>query len=280
MNLNTAITTGFMSLLTSMISNLVILYTIDFHIFMIAFCFIFVLVVSRLVYFSKHYLPSVQKAQEYYREYNGVLNDAVLNFTSLKVYRAVETFSKQLRSKKEEANYYRNKASIHEFSFGAFANVVYTCILFGLMIYSVGLFEQNLMTLGSFIFFINAMIALKRESTQLTWSYIQIGEILVKLKNSYELLYGNDDKNDESHKQDIQITTGDIEFKDMSFKYRKNYIFENFDLKIPDKQKLGIIGVSGSGKTTLVSLFLSIYYFINIIQLIIKVLQKKNSVVL
>ena len=115
-----------------------------------------------------------------------------------------------------------------------------------------------MMSLGNFIFFINAMIALKSQTTTFTWSYIHIGEILVKMKNSYELLYTSDNVKDDK-KADIEINTGKLEFKDVSFRYNKNYIFENFNLNIEDKQKIGIIGVSGSGKTTLVNLIFKFY---------------------
>lgn len=257
-NLNEKITSKFISVLTSMISSLIILYTIDVKIFIIATILFTGIIVGRLVYFSKKYLPSVEKAQEYNREYNGILNDAVLNFTSLKLYNAVSSFSKNLKHKKQESNYYRNKASSKEFTFGAIANVVYVITLVGLMIYSIKQFEIGMMSLGNFIFFINAMISLKSQTTTFTWSYIHIGEILVKMKNSYKLLYTSDNVKDDN-KSDIEINTGKLEFKDVSFRYNKNYIFEDFNLSIKDKQKIGIIGVSGSGKTTLVNLIFKFY---------------------
>ncbi len=257
-NLNTQITTKFISLLTSMASSLVVLYTINVNIFIVATILFSGIIISRLVYFSKRYLPSVKRAEEYNREYNGILNDAVLNFTSLRLYNAVEKFSTNLKEKKEEVNLYKNKASAKEFTFGAIANVVYVITLIALMFYSIKLFENNMMTLGSFIFFINAMISLKSQTTSFTWAYIHIGEILVKLQNSYELLYTKDNIEDEN-KSDIKIDTGRVEFKDVSFRYNKNYIFKNFNLLIEDKQKIGIIGVSGSGKTTLVNLLFKFY---------------------
>ena len=257
-NLNDKITSKFISVLTSMISSLIILYTIDINIFIIATILFTGIIVSRLVYFSKRYLPSVKKAQEYNREYNGILNDAILNFTSLKLYNAVSNFSKNLKTKKQESNYYKNKASSKEFTFGAIANIIYVLTLLGLMIYSIKLFEAGIMTLGNFIFFINAMISLKSQTTTFTWAYIHIGEIMVKMKNSYELLYTNDNKED-NNKNDITINSGKLEFKNISFRYNKNYIFENFNLSIDDKQKIGIIGVSGSGKTTLVNLIFKFY---------------------
>ena len=257
-NLNTQITTKFISLLTSMISSLIVLYTININIFITATILFTGIIVSRLIYFSKRYLPAIKKSEEYNREYNGILNDAVLNFTSLRLYNSVQNFSKNLKSKKQEVNFYRNKASIKEFAFGAIANVVYIAVLSILMIYSISLFEKGMMTLGNFIFFINAMISLKSQTTSFTWSYIHIGEIMLKLKNSYELLYTKDNIQDSNEKY-IQIDTGKIEFRDMSFKYNKNYIFKDFNLEIKDKQKVGIIGVSGSGKTTLVNLIFKFY---------------------
>ena len=257
-NLNTRITTGFISLLTSMISSLIILFTIDKKIFVTAFILFAGIILTRLIYFSKRYLPLIKNAQESNREYNGILNDAVLNFTSLKVYSAVEEFSKTLKTKKEESNYYKNKASSREFTYGAIANIVYLITFAILLLYSINMYANNLMTLGNFIFFINSMISLKSSTTSFTWSYIHIGEIFVKLKNSYDLLY--DDKNILDHnKEVIKISNGNIKFDNVTFKYTKNYIFQNFNLSINDKQKIGIIGVSGSGKTTIVNLLFKFY---------------------
>lgn len=242
-NLNTEMTTKFISLLTSMISSLIALYTINLNIFITATILFTGIIVSRIIYFSKRYLPYIKRAEEYNREYDGILNDAVLNFTSLRLYNSVKDFSKNLKSKKQESNFYRNKASTKEFTFGAIANVVYVITLAVLIIYSISLFENNMMTLGNFIFFINAMISLKTKTTSFTWSYIHIGEIMVKMRNSYELLYTSDNVKDNT-KADIKIDTGKLEFRDVSFRYNKNYIFENFNLNINDKQKIGIIGVS------------------------------------
>ena len=49
---------------------------------------------------------------------------------------------------------------------------------------------------------------------------------------------------------------GDIEFKDVSFKYPDGdeYVLEHFDLKIPYGTNLAIVGETGAGKSTLVNL--------------------------
>lgn len=256
--LNEKITSKFISILTSMISSLIILYTIDVKIFIVAFILFFGIIITRSIYFSKRFLPAVKKAQEYNREYNGILNDAVLNFTSLKIYSAIESFSKTLKGKKEDANLYRNNASKKEFTYGAVANGIYIIVFTILMLYSVKMYSNNLMSLGNLIFFINAMITLKSQTTSFTWAYIHIGETLVKIKNSYQLLYENNNII-EDNKDDINITNGNVEFRNVFFKYNKKYIFEDFNLNIENKEKIGVIGISGSGKTTLVNLLFKFY---------------------
>lgn len=257
-SLNEKITSKFISILTSMISSLIILYTIDVKIFIVAFVLFFGIIITRSIYFSKKFLPAVKKAQEYNREYNGILNDAVLNFTSLKIYSAIESFSKTLKGKKEDANLYKNNASKKEFTYGAVANVIYIIVFVILTLYSVKMYSNNLMSLGNLIFFINAMITLKSQTTSFTWAYIHIGESLVKIKNSYQLLY-EDNNIIEDNKDDINITNGNVEFRNVFFKYNKKYIFEDFNLNIENKEKIGVIGISGSGKTTLVNLLFKFY---------------------
>ena len=256
--LNEKITSKFISILTSMISSLIILYTIDVKIFIVALILFFGIIITRSIYFSKRFLPAVKKAQEYNREYNGILNDAVLNFTSLKIYSAIESFSKTLKGKKEDANLYRNNASKKEFTYGALANVIYIIVFTILMLYSVKMYSNNLMSLGNLIFFINAMITLKSQTTSFTWAYIHIGETLVKIKNSYQLLY-EDNNIIEDNKDEINIANGNVEFRNVFFKYNKKYIFEDFNLNIENKEKIGVIGISGSGKTTLVNLLFKFY---------------------
>ena len=218
--LNTLITTKFISLLTSMISSLVVLYTIDINIFITATILFAGIIITRIIYFSKKYLPLIKEAEINNREYSGILNDAVLNFTSLRLYNAVENFSKTLKGKKEEVNQYKNRASTKEFSFGAVANVAYVITLAILMWYSIRLFSNNLMSLGNFVFFINAMISIKSETTSFTCAYIHIGETLVKMKNNYELLYADNNVKD-NNKADIKKKSGDNKFDNVSFRYNK-----------------------------------------------------------
>lgn len=61
---------------------------------------------------------------------------------------------------------------------------------------------------------------------------------------------------------DKKIENGEIEFKNVSFKYfkdNKDYVLKNVNLKINAGELIGIVGSTGSGKSTLVSLIPRLY---------------------
>ena len=69
----------------------------------------------------------------------------------------------------------------------------------------------------------------------------------------------NDIKDKEDAKE-LKIKEGDVEFKNVSFKYhKKRGLLDNFSLKIPKNKKIAFVGHSGSGKSTLVKLLYRLY---------------------
>jgi ATP-binding cassette, subfamily B, heavy metal transporter len=64
---------------------------------------------------------------------------------------------------------------------------------------------------------------------------------------------------DKPNANPIQISEGEIEFKDVDFSYGERRIFRNFNLKIPKNKKVAFVGHSGCGKTTLVKLIYRLY---------------------
>src|SRR3989338_285805 len=54
----------------------------------------------------------------------------------------------------------------------------------------------------------------------------------------------------------LAVSKGEIELSSVRFGYEANVIFNEFSLKVPPGERVGIVGPSGSGKTTLVSILL------------------------
>ena len=65
---------------------------------------------------------------------------------------------------------------------------------------------------------------------------------------------------DEPNAKPLKVTAGDIDFKDLNFRYTdgnaQTKVFDNFNLHIPAGQRVGLVGRSGAGKTTFTKLLL------------------------
>lgn len=59
---------------------------------------------------------------------------------------------------------------------------------------------------------------------------------------------------------DLSLMTGDIEFKNVSYKYGyRRDVLANINLTIKQKSKVAFVGISGSGKTTLAKMMVNFY---------------------
>ncbi len=85
---------------------------------------------------------------------------------------------------------------------------------------------------------------------------------LASAKRICEVLDEEIDINDTNSQAESTITKGNIEFKNVSFRYYKNSeeaVLDNINLNIPAGSTIGIIGSTGCGKTTLVSMIPRLY---------------------
>ena len=56
--------------------------------------------------------------------------------------------------------------------------------------------------------------------------------------------------------KELQVSKGEISFKDLSFNFGSNNVFKELQIDIKKGEKVGLVGRSGAGKTTLVNLLL------------------------
>lgn len=86
---------------------------------------------------------------------------------------------------------------------------------------------------------------------------------LASAKRIKEILEETPDIRDtEEADPELTVKKGEIEFKNVTFRYYKNSdesVLNNINLKIPAKSVVGIIGSTGCGKTTLVSMISRLY---------------------
>ena len=122
---------------------------------------------------------------------------------------------------------------------------------------------ENAMPVGDLSQFISYVSQILMSLMMLTMMFVMSSRALASGKRIAEVLDEKVDISDEGCKApDALVTRGEIEFRDVSFRYFKNSegaVLEHINLKIAPGSTVGIIGSTGCGKTTLVSLIPRLY---------------------
>ena len=122
---------------------------------------------------------------------------------------------------------------------------------------------ENPMDVGDLSQFLTYVNQILMSLMTLTFMFMSTSRAMASGKRINEVLDENIDITDENcANPDAVVTRGDIEFKDITFRYFKHSedpVLEKINLKIPAGSTVGIIGSTGCGKTTLVSLIPRLY---------------------
>ena len=118
-------------------------------------------------------------------------------------------------------------------------------------------------SVGELSSFINYVSQILFSLMMVTFLLMFSSRALASAKRISEVLDEKVDITDTEYaKADATIENGEIEFKNVTYRYYKNSaepVLENIDLTIPAGSTVGIIGSTGCGKTTLVSLIPRLY---------------------
>ena len=167
-------------------------------------------------------------------------------------------FFKQLNKENEETNIAFTKASItFRVLVMLFVESV-ICVILGYGGYLVYQGRFNAGQLVEFIAYFNAVI----------WPIMAVSELIdmtsrgkASIKRISELLDARQDVIDRPDVKNLPNIRGDIEFKDLSFRYPDGEFdaLKNISFTIKAGENVGLVGKTGSGKTTLVDLILRTY---------------------
>ncbi len=79
-------------------------------------------------------------------------------------------------------------------------------------------------------------------------------------RDYFEVMSERPEIQDKTNAAELVITSGEIEFKNVSFSYdKKQPVLKNISLSIEPDTKIALVGESGEGKTTLTNLLLRLY---------------------
>ena len=207
--------------------------------------------------------PRFQKMQSCIDNLNNTVQENVQN------QRVVKSF---VRGDFEEKKFKKANFSLKNAGISAMKAVIFmqpaNTLFMNLTIIAVVWFGSKMaltgsMPVGDLSAFVTYVTQILFSLMMITFLLLTSARALASAKRIKEVLTTTPDINDDNAKYpEKRIENGDIEFKDVTFRYYKNSedaVLKNISFKINGGSTVGIIGSTGCGKTTLVSLIPRLY---------------------
>ena len=119
---------------------------------------------------------------------------------------------------------------------------------------------QGDMTLGSFMAFSTLSSYFTSPVSNLVNLQLQIQEASISMKRLTEIMDYETEQSDEQEHTDLERMEGDIEFRDVTFRYgNRTPALDHVSFTIPAGKKVALVGSSGSGKSTITKMLLKYY---------------------
>ena len=118
------------------------------------------------------------------------------------------------------------------------------------------------MNTGDFASFVTYITQILSSLMMVTFLFMMFSRSMASAKRIAEVMNEEIDILDSSNASEHVVQNGEIEFRNVSFRYYKDSegkVLDNINLKISAGETVGIIGSTGCGKTTLVSMIARLY---------------------
>lgn len=133
-------------------------------------------------------------------------------------------------------------------------------ICYGLTLFlCVWLYMRGQITVAEIVFTNSVFFTVMGTIGQIVNQIPNISDIVGSASKAYNELVVPLDVADAPNAPALRVRCGEIEFRNVSFKYKRKWVLRNFNLKIKCGERVGLVGPSGAGKTTLVNLLMRFY---------------------
>ena len=138
-------------------------------------------------------------------------------------------------------------------------HVINSVFMFTLVLATVNGWQQGNMTTAQVTMILPMALSMIQATFWLTEVYTAFFERLGEVQEGMEAIVQAHDVTDKPGAGVLTVREPSIVFENVTFGYPSRPMFDNFTLRIPPRQRVGLVGPSGAGKSSLMQLLLRLH---------------------
>ncbi|MBR1440669.1 MAG: ATP-binding cassette domain-containing protein, partial [Lachnospiraceae bacterium] len=221
-----------------------------------------------IILFQKKLTVLNRHVRELNSKITGDFNEGITGVRSIKTLAAEERMQREFEKDTEEMRRESVRTAHHSALFNSTVTFMGSIALAMVLWRGGYLTMEGIMMIGTLSVFMSYALGIMDPIQTIINTITGLISIQVNIERFNNLLKTESDVADtpeviekygdtfEPKKENWEELNGDIEFKDVSFKYPDGdeFVLEHFDLKVPKGSSVAIVGETGAGKSTLVNL--------------------------
>ena len=226
----------------------------------------FIILVWTVIFFGLNYFFAIWRVKYNIKiaaadsKTSGALADILTNQNSVAMFATLPYEREYFGSVTKEQSVITKRTWNVNSSFDAVQSAITFIAEFFIFYYGIGLWEQNMMTLGTFVLVQVYIIQLASQLWNFGAIVRTVYEVFADSKEMVEMLKLPHEVMDAPGAVALSVPAGRIVFDDVTFNFHKDRaVLGDIALTIPGGQKVALVGPSGAGKTTFVRLLLRFY---------------------
>lgn len=211
---------------------------------------------------SKKFFPKIKKTQEKIKKQSDLyVKSATENLTGIREIKALgikNNIEKRMYNNFDNLFKENKKIKSFESIYYNLNNFIYFCLQFIILLTCGKLYISGKLSLALFIIIESYIWRIDDVVQSISEFGISYNKVSVSLKRIDEIVNNKLYKDEKFGYKSLKNTTGNIEFKNVTFKYKKDEdnTLKGLNLKLEPNKKIAIIGRSGNGKSTIFNLLL------------------------